>query len=149
MSKPYKISKGSRSGFLANCFWGGLGRRGQKNTHVLEKSCVLALPPAAATTTTTTTTTDLETLWSPIGQPCGKPSELDTSTVLLLPSPRAESSEAAKLNMYQVLGKCLGARYKLRFAMAAARPKSTEDSQNSTRILAHNRSAILNLWFLS
>ncbi len=43
-----RSSEGSRSGLLAKCFWGGLGRQGQKTTLLAEKSGCLALPPKAA-----------------------------------------------------------------------------------------------------
>ncbi len=41
-------SKGSRSGSLAKCFFGGLGYQGQTTTHFPETNDLLAVPPKAA-----------------------------------------------------------------------------------------------------
>ncbi len=41
-------SEGSRSGFVGQVFFGGLGHPGQKTTHFQEHRGILALPPSAA-----------------------------------------------------------------------------------------------------
>ncbi len=88
-SVTHDCSKGSRSGFLAKCFFGGLGY-GRQTTLVQETRGLLALPPLAARPTSQYF---LEEVWlSGLGTP-------DLPKKHLAKTPTRDLSEIVKENV--------------------------------------------------